>query len=139
MVRNLHQRRLDYRNNAKFQYPFELCKKDVTSKYFLVTDLSIPIKKDILKIVKDKYIYISSAVRSEETPWQIVDFGVLNDDKAVFDDMGREVLYQILGFDGNTLIPISAPFILHKDNSIEYVSADTLTSPNLDKWKNNAI
>ena len=57
----------------------------------------------------------------------------------MFHDMGREVLYQVQGYNGKTLIPISDPFILHKDGSIEYVSADTLNSTNLDKWKNNSI
>lgn len=135
----INPERWEYRQNAKYQYPFELGKKDVTSKYFLTSDLSIPIEKDILKHVKDKYVYIASAVRNEDNPWQIVDFGVMKHGKATFHDMGREVLYQIQGYDGNKLIPISEPFILHKDRSIEYVSVDTLNSKHLDKWKNNSI
>ena len=135
----INPERQEYRQKAKYQYPFELGKKDVTSQYFLTSDLAIPIEKGILKHVKDKYVYIASAVRSEEKPWQIVDLGVMKHGKAMFHDMGREVLYQILGFDGNGLIPISEPFILHKDRSIEYVSADTLNSPKLDKWKNNTL
>ena len=135
----INPQRWEYRQKAKYQYPFELGKKDVTAKYFLTSDLAIPIEKGILKQVKDKYVYIASAVRNEEKPWQIVDFGVLKHGKATFHDMGREVLYQIQGYDGNTLIPISEPFILHKDRTIEYVSADTLNSKNLDKWKNNSI
>ena len=135
----INPERWEYRQNAKYQYPFELGKKDVTSKYFLTSDLSIPIEKGILKHVKDKYVYIASAVRNEEKPWQIVDFGVMKHGKATFHDMGREVLYQIQGYDGNKLIPISEPFILHKDRSIEYVSVDTLNSKHLDKWKNNSI
>ena len=135
----INPERWEYRQKAKYQYPFELGKKDVTSQYFLTSDLAIPIEKGILKHVKDKYVYIASAVRSEEKPWQIVDLGVMKHGKAMFHDMGREVLYQIQGFDGNGLIPISEPFILHKDRSIEYVSADTLNSPKLDKWKNNTL
>ena len=135
----INPERWEYRQNAKYQYPFELGKKDVTSKYFLTSDLSIPIEKGILKHVKDKYVYIASAVRNEENPWQIVDFGVMKHGKATFHDMGREVLYQIQGYDGNKLIPISEPFILHKDRSIEYVSVDTLNSKHLDKWKNNSL
>ena len=131
--------RWEYRQKAKYQYPFELGKKDVTSKYFLTSDLAIPIEKGVLKHVKDKYVYIASAIRNDEKPWQIVDFGVMKHGKANFHDMGREVLYQVQGYDGNTLIPISEPFILHKDRSIEYVSSDTLNSPHLDKWKNNSI
>ncbi|MBR5707471.1 MAG: hypothetical protein IKX55_07895 [Bacteroidaceae bacterium] len=135
----INPERLEYRQKAKYQYPFELGKKDVTSKYFLTSNLAIPIEKSIRKQVKDKYIYIASAVRSDENPWKIVDFGVLKNGKAVFHDMGREVLYQIQGYNGQTLIPISEPFILHKDCSIEYVSADTLNSQNLNKWKNNTL
>ena len=135
----INPERWEYKQNAMYQYPFELGKKDVTSKYFLTSDLSIPIEKGILKHVKDKYVYIASAVRNEENPWQIVDFGVIKHGNATFHDMGREVLYQIQGYDGNKLIPISEPFILHKDRSIEYVSVDTLNSKNLDKWKNNSI
>ena len=135
----INPERLEYHRKAKYRYPFELGKKDVTSKYFLTSDLSVPIEKSVLRRVKDKYVYIASAVRSEESPWQIVDFSVMKRGKAVFHDMGREVLYQIQGFDGDTLIPISSPFILHKDNSIEYISADTLDSPQLDKWKNNTL
>lgn len=131
--------RWKYKQNAKYQYPFDLGKKDVTSKYFRTSNLAIPINKVARKSIKDKYVYIASAVRSEEKPWQIVDFGVIRHGKATFHDMGREVLYQIQGYDGNTLIPISEPFILHKDGSIEYVSADALNSPDFDKWKNNAI
>ena len=135
----INPERWEYRQKAKYQYPFELGKKDVTSKYFLTSDLAIPIEKGVLKHVKDKYVYIASAVRNDEKPWQIVDFGVMKHGKANFHDMGREVLYQVQGYDGNTLIPISEPFILHKDRSIEYVSSDTLNSPHLDKWKNNSI
>ena len=135
----INPERWEYLRNAKYQYPFELGKKDVTSKYFLTSDISIPIDKGISKQIKDKYVYIASAVRSEEMPWQIVDFGKIRNGKAHFHDMGREVLYQVQGYDGKGLIPITKPFILHKDQSIEYISADTLNSPNLNKWKNNAL
>ena len=135
----INPERWEYRQNAKYQYPFELGRKDVTSQYFLVSDIAIPIDKEVKKQIKDKYVYIASAVRSDEKPWQIVDFGVIKHGKASFHDMGREVLYQIQGYNGETLIPISEPFILHKDGIIEYVSADALNSTNLDKWKNNSI
>ena len=135
----INPERWGYKQNAKYQYPFELGKKDVTSKYFRTADLAIPIEKDIRKQIKDRYVYIASAVRREDNPWQIVDFGVLKHGKAMFHDMGVEVLYQIQCYDGETLIPISKPFILNKDRTVEYVSTDTLNSPILDKWKNNTI
>lgn len=135
----INKERWEYRQNAKFQYPFELGKKDVTSQYFLTSNLSIPIKKAARKQLKDKYVYIASAVRDENNPWQIVDFGIIRHGKAYFRDMGREVLYQVQAYDGYRLIPISEPFILNKDQSIEYVDADTICSTTLDCWKNNPI
>ena len=78
-------------------------------------------------------------MRSEEQPWSIVDFGTLEHGKAVFRNMGREVLYIAMGYDGNSLIPITDPFILHKDGNVEYVDSDTLSSTLLDKWKNNTL
>ena len=135
----INPERWEYRQKAKYQYPFELGKKDVTSKYFLTSDLSIPIEKDVLKLVKDKYVYIASAVRNEEKPWQIVDFGVMKHGKATFHDMGREVLYIVMGYDGTQLIEISNPFILHKDETIEYIGADTIDTPSLEWYKNNTL
>lgn len=135
----INKEREQYRRKAKYQYPFELGKKDITSQYFLTSNLKIPIDKNTVKKLKDKYLYIASAVRSKDNPWQIVDFGTLSHGKARFHDMGREVLYTVMGYDGTGLKQITAPFILHKDESIEYVNADSINSLSLDRWKNNAL
>ncbi len=135
----INKDREEYVRKAKYQYPFDLGKKDVTSQYFLTSDIQIPIDKLVRNQLKDKYVYIASAVRDDNKPWQIVDFGKMKYGKACFHDMGREVLYIIMGYDGDGLIPISTPFILHKNQTIEYVSADTISSPILDIWKNNAL
>ena len=135
----INKERLDYLRYAKFCYPFELGKKDVTSKYFLTSDLEIPI--DMVPRIKlnDMYVLIASAVRDDMNPWRIVDFGTMKRGKACFHDMGREVLYRVMGYEGNRLINLSEPFILHKDGSLEYINADTINSVHLDKWKNNAL
>ena len=135
----IDERRQRYKTLAKYQYPFSMCKKDVTSKYFLTSNIDMPIDRSFRRHLKDRYVYIASAVRDESNPWQIVDFGYMKRGKARFQDMGREVLYTIMGYDGNGLIEITDPFILHKDGSIEKICADTLNSVNLDNWKNNAL
>lgn len=135
----INRERLEYKRKAKYQYAFELGKKDVTSKYFLTSNILVPVNKEVRKDIRDRYVYIAAAVRSEETPWQIVDFGIMRRGKALFHDMGREVLYQIQGYNGDSLFPITEPFILHKNGDLEFVSADTLNSRFLDKWKNNAL
>lgn len=135
----INSERWEYKQKAKYQYPFDLNKKDVTSHYFRTCDLEIPISSEVKKSIKDKYVYIASAVRSNDKPWQIVDFGRIKHGKACFHDMGREVLYMVFGYDGSDLVAITDPFILHKDCSIEYLSADTIQSPILNKWKNNSL
>ena len=135
----INKKRMEYRQKAKYVYPFELGRKDVTSKYFLTSDLSIPVDKNVRKQIKDKYVYIASAVRDESNPWRIVDFGEIRHGKACFQDMGREVLYTVMGYDGKQLISISAPFILQKDGNLKYLDSDDIGSPDLDKWKNNAL
>ena len=135
----IDKRRWEYQCKAKYHYPFDLGKKDVTDKYFLVSDLKLPIDKLIRRKLKDRYIYIASAVRDQERPWQIVDFGKIRNGHACFENMGREVLYLVLGYDGEKLIPITEPFILNKDQTIEYVRSDEINQAALDKWKNKAL
>ena len=135
----IYKRRWEYHRKAKYHYPFDLGKKDVTDKYFLVSDLKLPIDRQIRRKLKDRYIYIASAVRDQEKPWRIVDFGKIINGHACFENMGREVLYLVLGYDGEKLIPITEPFILNKDQTIEYVRSDEIDQAALDKWKNKAL
>ena len=136
---SINREREEYLRKAKYKYPFEVNRRDVTRQYFLTSNLSLPVDNAVKKHLKDKYVYIASAVRKDGNPWQIVDFGKIKGGKACFNDMGREVLYTIMGYDGTGLIEITDPFILHKDGSVEYISADTISSASLDKWKNCAL
>ena len=141
--------RKDYYDNAKFVYPFNLFHQDVTSLYFLDSDICLDLENHVRSKLKDKYVYIASAIRKgqdslavlvggpELSDWKIVDFGVMKGKKACFKNMGREVLYLALGYDGKKLIPLNSPFILHKDGSLEFILSDTINSVHLDKWRNN--
>jgi hypothetical protein len=142
--------RLQYHRKAKYVYPFELARKDVTDKYFLTSDLELPIKKEVRKQLKDKYVYIASAVRrgtgaSYESSlfglegWTIVDLGKIAKRQACFEKMGREVMYIALGYNGIGLIPITEPFILHKDGHLEFIDASMANQPQYDSYKNNPI
>jgi len=142
--------RLQYHRKAKYVYPFELARKDVTDKYFLTSDLELPIKKEVRKQLKDKYVYIASAERrgtdisSQPSSlgmdgWKIVDFGKIVKGQACFKKMGREVMYLALGYDGRGLIPITEPFVLHKDGHLDFVDASTVNQPQYDSYKNNPI
>ena len=114
-----------YRNTAKYVYPFDLCRKDVTDSYNLTSDLSIETKKELTSALKDrKYVYIAMSVNSGGPHWKILDFGKLKRGKACFNNMGRNMLYIALGYDGDELVPISSPFILDKSGKVEYIDTD---------------
>lgn len=111
-----------YRNTAKYVYPFELCQEDVTERYNLTSDLEIEtIKEQTAKLKDRKYVYIAMAVNSGGPQWRVLDYGTLKRGKALFRNMGRNMLYIALGYDGRKLIPISRPFILHKSGEVEYI------------------
>ena len=116
---------IKYRNTAKYVYPFDLCRKDVTDSYNLTSDLSIETKKELTSALKDrKYVYIAMSVNSGGPHWKILDFGKLKRGKACFNNMGRNMLYIALGYDGDELVPISSPFILDKSGKVEYIDTD---------------
>lgn len=111
-----------YRNTAKYVYPFDLCQKDVTDHYTRTSDLEIETDKEqTAKLTDKKYVYIAMAVNSGGPQWRVLDLGILKKGKAHFKNMGREMLYIALGYDGRKLIPISRPFILHKSGAVEYI------------------
>ncbi len=116
---------IKYRNTAKYVYPFDICRKDVTDSYNLTSDLSIETKKELTTTLKDhKYVYIAMSVNSGGPQWRILDFGKLKRGKACFNNMGRNMLYIALGYDGEKLVPISSPFILDKSGKVEYIDTD---------------
>ena len=111
-----------YRNSAKFIYPFEICQQDVTNKYNLTSDIEIRIDKEKVRGLKDKkYVYVAMAVNGGGPQWNVLDFGMIKKGKACFKNMGRNILYIVLGYNGHKLIPVSCPFILNKRGEIEYV------------------
>ncbi len=113
----------EYQSKSKFRYPFATCVQDVTEKYSRTSDIEIEINN---KINKDKYVYISMLVNRGGPEWQIIDFGKVKHKKACFSKMGRNNMYMVLGFNGKALTPISSPFILKKNGTIQYINADTV-------------
>lgn len=111
-----------YRNTAKYVYPFDMCQQDVTDRYNITSDIQIETDTEKTSQIKDKkYVYIAMAVNGGGPQWRVLDYGTLKRGKATFRNMGRNMLYIALGYDGKELIPISHPFILHKNGNIEYI------------------
>ena len=117
-----------YRNKSKYVYPFEVCRQDVTDHYNLTSNLEIETDKERLKLLKDKkYVHIAMFVNMGGPKWRVLDFGTLKGGKACFKNMGRNMLYIALGYDGSELIPVSSPFILYKSGEIEYIDGKNNT------------
>lgn len=110
---------LNYLKTSSFKSnKFDPFQKDVTSLYIATNNLVIPISD---KRLKEKYAYIAIFNTKE---WSIVDFGEIKNGNANFHDMGRGVMYIVLGYDGKRLIPVSSPFILEKNGMMRYCKTD---------------
>ena len=120
---------LKYRNKAKYVHPFNYFKHDVTDLYYRTSDVQIKIKEGLK--LKDKYVYIALFHNNNGPTTSILDFGRLKKGMACFKKMGRELMYIAMGFDGQKLIPISDPFIIKKDGSVEYVEFDNSATRNV--------
>jgi len=117
----INRETLEYMNKAKYSDPSNsILHKDVTGEYFATNDPVIPVIRNDLE---DRYAYIAH-FNGHYTDWLILDFGILKKKKAHFKNMGRNVLYLAFGYDGSGLVPISKPFIIHRNGNIEYIEAD---------------
>lgn len=118
----INRRTYDYSRKAKYVYPFDLCLQDVTDQYNLTSEIDV----DVFKRVKlmDKYVYIAMFSPLEEGQWAILDFGEMKRGKAHFENMGRNMMYIVMGYNGKTLVPISNPFILEDNGDIRYIRFD---------------
>lgn len=112
-----------YRNTAKYVYPFDLCLQDVTNLYNLTSDIEIETDKSLVKKLRDKkYVYIAMAINEQGPQWKVLDYGKMKGGKAYFRNIGRNMLYITLGYNGKQLIPISHPFVLNKSGDVEYIN-----------------
>ena len=111
-----------YRNTTKYIHPFDVCSTDVTDHYNVTSNVEVEISKEQINKLEDrKYVYIAMVVNSGGPQWKVLDYGTLKRGKACFQKMGRNMLYIVLGYDGSKLIPISSPFILHKNGNVEFL------------------
>ena len=125
----INKERIPYHNNSVYKYPFSLFQKDITDQYFNTTDVTITIR-DRVKLVED-FAYIAT-FNGHSSEWTLVDYGPVKKGKAYFRNMGRNILYLALGYNGSELSPVSDPFIIHKDGDIEYIPFDYINKESID-------
>ena len=113
----------NYLNTAKYPLPV-LCNifcKDVTSHYGLTTDIEIFIQNR--KAVKDIYVYLSVF---NNIDWSVVAFSPVKRRKALFQNVGRDIVYLPLGYNGDSLVAIEDPLLVRVDGRVEKLKADTV-------------
>lgn len=135
---SINEEVIDYLENSKYKYPFSICQKDVTEKYMTPSDVEVELMKDPntgrnIRLA-ERYAYIAM-FNGFFTDWSVVDFGYIKRGKAIFHKMGRNILYIALGFNGSSLVPITEPFILQKDGSVEFIHPDTNNLRSIDVWR----
>ena len=92
--------------------------KDVTDEYGPTEDIRIPLTAD----TKDRYVYLCVFDNFQWTP---VDIGVRKYGKARFSKVGKGNAYLVMAMsDRDTLQPVSLPFILHTDGTVQHISPD---------------
>lgn len=114
----INRERQEYARTSAYKHPFSICQKDVTDQYFRTSDLEIQVF-DSIKLA-EPYVYIATFT-GIGSDWSVVDVGTLSKGKACFSKMGRNVMYITLGYDGEDLQPLSLPFILHTDGTLQYI------------------
>ena len=117
----VNKKRLEYREKSVCKLPFNVCKHDITNQYIRVSNIEIPAKTEIKKVEDYASIF---CFNGSCVDWSVVDFGTFDGNKAVFKNIGRNILYLVQYFDGEKLRPLNSPFILHSDGQIEFINFD---------------
>ena len=100
-----------------FRTPFL---RDVTAEYMDCTDVEVEIENG----TDGRYAYL--AVFDNDS-WVPVDFARINDGRACFKNVGRNIAYLPLRYDADDEdIPAGAPFILTYEGKAEKIVADTI-------------
>lgn len=88
-------------------------KKDVSYEYFDTVNLSV----DLQDIPKDTYYAYLCVWNFQE--WQPVQWGKIEKNKAVFEGMGKDIIYLPCYYKNGSLIYAGKPFLLNQSGEIE--------------------
>jgi len=87
--------------------------KDVSADYMPVSTIKLALDKSVTKDLKYAYLCVF-----DNKNWVPVWWGKVKNDTAVFRNMGREIVYLPMSFNGREMKPIAAPFCLAKNGDI---------------------
>ena len=90
-----------------------LCLKDVTREYTVTSDVEVEVNGDA-----GKYAYLATF---DNKSWKPVAFGKVRRRKALFRDLGRDVLYLPVGFRDDAVVPLGNPFVLTSRDEVREI------------------
>lgn len=90
-----------------------LCIKDVTSEYMVTSDVEVEVDKET-----GGYIYLAMF---DNKAWNPVAFAEVRHRKALFRNMGRDVLYLPVGYQHHTIVPLGNPFVLTSKGEVRQI------------------
>lgn len=100
------------------------CIKDVSAEYFKTVDLHLTIPNRS----NHRYAYLSVF---DNQNWVPIHWGKIRKSKAIFKDMGKDIVYLPTFYDINGIKPFSDPIILTIKGEEIHLKADTLSKKSL--------
>lgn len=90
-----------------------LCLKDVTGEYTVTSDVKVEVDGKA-----GKFAYLATF---DNKSWKPVAFGKVRRRKALFHDLGRDVLYLPVGFRNDIVVPLGNPFVLTSRDEVKEI------------------
>jgi len=94
---------------------------DVTASYIDVCDVTVSFKREIPDSVDIAYLCVFNSGE-----WKPIHWGRIKDGKAVFTDMGKEIVYLPALYLNEKIVPFGTPFILQKNCRIRELEPESL-------------
>ncbi len=95
-----------------------LFQHDITSDYYSTSTVELNIETIDLQ---DQYVYLSFFSNGD---WEVLDCAKRKKDFVRFENVGRNNLYIIQGYNGDKLIEITSPFILQLNGTVQFIDPE---------------
>ncbi|MBQ4279875.1 MAG: hypothetical protein IJC16_07990, partial [Rikenellaceae bacterium] len=116
---------LTYLMYSAYQVPSvsNVFRTDVTDHYGKTTDIPVEVLSSPNKELMDRFVYLSVFNMKGWTP---VEVKKLEGRRALFENMGRDIVYMPQGYNGKRLIPVAYPVLAKLDGSLVRLEPDTV-------------
>lgn len=94
-------------------------KKDVSAEYFETVDVEASLNKNPPEEARFAYLCVYSS-----KGWVPVQFGKIQNGKAIFRGMGKNIIYLPAYYKNGTIIPAGTPFLLTKEGEVHLLEAN---------------